>query len=199
METKKPWCTGQDQHVPLSSKALSASYQFSSLWNCAIRCDSSVEMNVPPAHFPVLWDLPKFLAVNLMLLSSADQFLTQASHCHPLTKSFISLRHWREEWDELSTNCNSISCPQTQLWSSKFSKSSFCLAQPCWRGDRHRESQQSSAAQKMQIPPLLIILGSLRSFLWEPLGIWRSSCSQAVSRGISCAHWGKRGRTHPVL
>lgn len=78
----------------------------------------------------------------------------------------------------------------TVIKPSKLSKSSFCLTQSCWGGDRHRESQQS---------PLLIILGSPRGFFWEPLGIWRSSCHQAVNRTISCAHWGKRWRIHPVL
>lgn len=100
--------------------------------------------------------------------------------------------HWGEEWGELPVICNNISCSQPKLWSSKFSKSSFCLTQPCWGGNRHRESQQSSAAQKKQIPPLLIILGSLRGFFWEPLGIWSRSCHQAVNRAISCALWGKR-------
>lgn len=138
---------------------------------------------------------------NSWLLTSCywAQLINSSPKPVTVTPSLKGDWHWREEWDELPASCNSISCPQTQLWSSKFSKSSFCLAQSCWGGDRHRESQQSSVAQKMQILLLLIILGSLRGFLWEPLGIWRSSCSQAVSRGISCAHWGKRGRTHPVL
>lgn len=102
MESKKLWCTGQDQRGPLSSQSFSASYQFSSLWNCTIRCDSSGETNVPPAHFPMLWDLPKSLGVNLVLIiPHPSQLLSPPS----LKGDW----HWEEEWDGLPVICKSIS------------------------------------------------------------------------------------------
>lgn len=111
--------------------------------NCTIRYDSSAEMNVPPAHFPMLWHLPKCLEVDLVLLGLTDPF-TQASGGHPAHQKETGTGERNGTYSQQAATASAVS-KSNYNWASKFSKSTSRLTQPSWGGDRHREWDHSRA------------------------------------------------------